>query len=92
MSFNNIDYGLRVLALRGSRVGKSDKPLIFDICGITLFTTHIHTRLPLVEPLILRFWDNIEFVYFLVANNNNKYLSHVFENIIFGISVLITLV
>ena len=39
-----------------------------------------------VEPLKPRFWDNSVFVYILVLNNN-KYLSYVVDNIIFGISV-----
>ena len=39
-----------------------------------------------VEPLKPRYWNNSEFVYFLVVNNN-KYLPHVVDNIIFGISV-----
>ena len=33
-----------------------------------------------------RFWDNSVFVYIIVINNN-KYLSYVVDNIIFGISV-----
>ena len=32
------------------------------------------------------FWDNSEFLYILVVNNN-KYLLHVVDNYIFGISV-----
>ena len=42
-----------------------------------------------VATLKPRFWDNSVFVYFLVVNNN-KYLSYVVDNIIFGISVLNT--
>ena len=38
------------------------------------------------EPLKPRFWDNSVFLYILVVNNN-KYLSYVVDNIIFGISV-----
>ena len=43
----------------------------------------------LITPVVTlkpRFWDNSVFVYILVANNN-KYLPHVVNNIIFGISV-----
>ena len=43
----------------------------------------------LITPVVTlkpRFWDNSVFVYILVVNNN-KYLSYVVDNIIFGISV-----
>ena len=39
-----------------------------------------------VEPLKPRFWDNSEICLLLVVNNN-KYLSYIVDNIIFGISV-----
>ena len=39
-----------------------------------------------VEPLKPRFYTILKFIYFLVVNNN-KYLSHVVDIIIFGISV-----
>ena len=44
----------------------------------------------LITPVVTlksRFWDNSVFVYILVVNNNNKYLSYVVDNIIFGINV-----
>ena len=41
--------GLRTQSVRtrafGPRLEISEKPLIFDICGITFFTTHIHHML-----------------------------------------------
>ena len=41
--------GLRTLRVRtrafGPRLEKSEKPLIFDNCGTTFFTTHIHHML-----------------------------------------------
>ena len=45
--------GLRTLRVRtrafGPRLEKSKKPLIFDICGITFFTTHIHHMLLIIS-------------------------------------------
>ena len=59
---------------------------IYIICCWKYHIRNQRTQLPLYNP-----WNHVsgmilKFVYFLVVNNN-KYLSHVFDNIIFGISV-----
>ena len=53
-----------------------------------LLTSYSKSAYPItpVEPLKPRFYTILKFVYFSVVNNN-KYLLHVVDNIIFGISV-----
>ena len=53
-----------------------------------LTVSYLESAYPItpVEQLKPRFYTILKFVYFLVVNNN-KYLVHVVDNIIFGISV-----
>ena len=53
-----------------------------------LTISYSESAYPITPVVTLKpcFWDNSVFVYILVVNNN-KYLSYVVDNIIFGISV-----
>ena len=53
---------------------------------LTISYSESASSITAVEPLKPRFYTILKFVYFFVVNNN-KYLSYVVDNIIFGISV-----
>ena len=52
---------------------------------LTIFYSESAYPITLVEALKPRFWEILKSVHFLVVNNN-KYLTYVVDNIIFGIS------
>ena len=62
-----------------------ERARIYDML-LTVSYSELASSIILVEPLKPRFHRILEFIYFLVVNND-KYLSYVVDNIIFKISV-----